>query len=136
MAKAKKTNTQAPKLKVTKKNQVTGLEAVAIGKMLRSSPRKLNLVAEMIRGLSAEQAILQLTFSNKRIANDVKKVLLSAIANADNNLGMDVDNLVVNEAFVGKSLVLKRFHARARGRGARILKPFSQITIKLREKSE
>lgn len=119
-----------------KKVSVRDEEAFAIGKMLRTSPRKLNIVAGLIRGLKVETALLQLTFCNKRIAADVKKVLMSAIANADNNLGMDVDNLIVHEAFVGKSLVLKRFAARARGRGARILKPFSQITIKLREKSE
>src|SRR3984885_2881044 len=104
-------------------------KAQAIGRSIRTSPRKLNLVAQSIRGKSAEQALNELTFSPKRVARDVKKVLQSAIANAENNHDLDVDDLIVSEASVGKNLVLKRFHARARGRGARIEKPFSQVTI-------
>jgi large subunit ribosomal protein L22 len=104
-------------------------KALAIGRTIRTSPRKLNLVAQSIRGKSAEQALNELTFSPKRVAKDVKKVLQSAIANAENNHDLDVDELFVSEATVGKNLVLKRFHARARGRGARIEKPFSQVTI-------
>ena len=104
-------------------------KAQAIGRSMRTSPRKLNLVAQSIRGKKAEQALNELTFSPKRVARDVKKVLQSAIANAENNHDLDVDDLVVSEASVGKNMVLKRFHARARGRGARIEKPFSQVTI-------
>ena len=111
-------------------------EAKAIGKMLRTSPRKLNLVAQSIRGKSAEAALNELTFSPKRIAKAVKKVLQSAIANAENNHDLDVDDLVVKEASVGKNLVMKRFHARARGRGARVERPFSQVTIIVEEKRE
>jgi large subunit ribosomal protein L22 len=111
-------------------------EAKAIGKMLRTSPRKLNLVAQSIRGKSAEAALYELTFSPKRIAKAVKKVLQSAIANAENNHDLDVDDLVVKEASVGKNLVMKRFHARARGRGARVERPFSQVTIIVEEKRE
>ena len=95
-------------------------KAQAIGRSLRGSPRKLNLVAQSIRGKKAEAALNELTFSPKRIARDVKKVLQSAIANAENNHDLDVDDLVVSEASVGKNMVLKRFHARARGRGARV----------------
>lgn len=104
-------------------------KALAIGRTIRTSPRKLNLVAQSIRGKTAEQALNELTFSPKRVAKDVKKVLQSAIANAENNHDLDVDELFVSEASVGKNLVLKRFHARARGRGARVEKPFSQVTI-------
>jgi len=104
-------------------------KAQAIGRSIRTSPRKLNLVAQAIRGKKAEQALNELTFSPKRVARDVKKVLQSAIANAENNHDLDVDDLVVSEASVGKNMVLKRFHARARGRGARVEKPFSQVTI-------
>ena len=104
-------------------------KALAIGRTIRTSPRKLNLVAQSIRGKTAEQALNELTFSPKRVAKDVKKVLQSAIANAENNHDLDVDELFVSEATVGKNLVLKRFHARARGRGARVEKPFSQVTI-------
>ena len=111
-------------------------EAVAIGQMLRISPQKLNLVAETIRGKNAQAALAELTFSRKRIARDVKKVLQSAIANAENNHQLDVDRLEVAEASVGKALVLRRFHARARGRGARINKPFSRITVVVRERPE
>ena len=111
-------------------------KAKAIGRMLRTSPRKLNLVAQSIRGKTAEQALNVLTFSPKRIAKAVKKVLQSAIANAENNHDLDVDDLVVVEASVGKNLVMKRFHARARGRGARVERPFSQVTIIVEEKRE
>jgi large subunit ribosomal protein L22 len=111
-------------------------EARAIGRMLRISPQKLNLVAESIRGKKVQAAIAELNFSKKRIARSVKKILQSAVANAENNHDLDVDSLVVKEAFVGKNLVMKRFHARGRGRGSRILKPFSQITIVVRETEE
>ena len=108
-------------------------EAKAVARMLRVSPQKLNLVAQMIRGKKVESALADLEFSRKRISTEVKKCLESAIANAENNHDLDVDDLVVTQAFVGKALVLKRFHARARGRGARILKPFSNLTIVVRE---
>jgi large subunit ribosomal protein L22 len=114
-------------------------QAKAVGYNIRTSPRKLNLVAQTIRGKRAEYALNELTFSPKRIAHEVKKVLQSAIANAENNHDLDVDDLVVKEASVGKNMVLQRFHARARGRGASVEKPFSQITIiveELREKKE
>jgi large subunit ribosomal protein L22 len=109
-------------------------QAHAVGANIRTSPRKLNLVAQSIRGQKAETALATLNFSPKRIARDVKKVLQSAIANAENNHDLDVDDLVVTEAYVGKNLILSRFHARARGRGAPIEKPFSQITIVVEEK--
>src|SRR5688572_10788614 len=108
-------------------------EAKAIARMLRVSPQKLNLVAALIRGKKVSAALADLEFSRKRIARDVKKCLESAIANAENNHNLDVDDLVVSQAFVGKALVMKRFHARARGRGARIEKPFSNLTIVVRE---
>ena len=111
-------------------------EAQAVQRNLRISPQKLNLVATMIRGLDASKAINALSFSRRRIAGDVKKVLQSAIANAENNHSLDVDRLYVKEAHVGKGLVMKRFHARARGRGARILKPFSHLTIIVSERQE
>jgi large subunit ribosomal protein L22 len=115
--------------KKTRARVLPANKAQAIGRSLRGSPRKLNLVAQSIRGKKAEAALNELTFSPKRIAKDVKKVLQSAIANAENNHDLDVDDLVVSEASVGKNMVLKRFHARARGRGARVEKPFSQVTI-------
>jgi large subunit ribosomal protein L22 len=108
-------------------------EAQAVQRMIRVSPRKLNLVAAMIRGKKAATALAELTFSRKRIAGDVKKVLESAIANAENNHDLDVDALVVAEAHVGKALVMKRFSPRARGRANRIEKPFSHLTIVVRE---
>src|ERR671915_2387112 len=108
-------------------------EAKAIAKMLRVSPQKLNLVAQLIRGKKVSTALADLQFSRKRIAGDVKKTLESAIANAENNHDLDVDDLVVAEAYVGKALVMKRFHARGRGRAAGILKPFSNLTIVVRE---
>lgn len=111
-------------------------EAKAVARMLRVSPRKLNLVAQMIRGENAQPALARLTFSKRRIAGDVKKVLQAAIANAENNHQLDVDRLYVAEATVGRSFVMKRFRARARGRGARVLKPWSNLTIVVREREE
>ncbi|MCO4054834.1 MAG: 50S ribosomal protein L22 [Bosea sp.] len=111
-------------------------EAQAVARNLRISPQKLNLVAGLIRGKRVSTALADLEFSRKRIALDVRKCLQSAIANAENNHSLDVDDLVVAHAHVGKGLVMKRFHARARGRGARILKPFAHITIVVRETSE
>ena len=111
-------------------------EAEAVARLLRISPQKLNLVAGLIRGKSVEAALVELSFSKRRIAQDVKKVLQSAIANAENNHDLDVDSLVVAEASVGKSMVMKRFRPRARGRMARILKPFSRIRIVVREIEE
>ena len=111
-------------------------QARAVLRNLRVSPQKLNEVAGLIRGQDAAKALATLSFSRRRIANDVKKVLQSAIANAENNHSLDVDRLVVREAHVGKGLVMKRFRARARGRGARILKPFSHLTIVVSEKEE
>ncbi len=111
-------------------------EAMAKARMLRTSPQKLNLVAAMIRGKPVDRALDDLTFSKKRIAQDVKKCLQSAIANAENNHGLDVDELVVAEAYVGKNLVMKRGRPRARGRFGRIMKPFSELTIKVRQVEE
>lgn len=116
--------------------RVADNEAMAKARNLRVSPQKLNLVAQSIRGMRAEKAQAELKFSRKRIAQDVLKVLDSAIANAENNHDLDIDSLVVAKAFVGKGLVMKRFKARARGRGARIHKPFAEITIVLREVEE
>src|SRR4051794_11527532 len=110
-------------------------EAKAVARMLPVSPQKFNLVAQLIRGRKASAALADLEFSRKRIAVDVRKCLESAVANAENNHDLDVDDLVVHQAHVGKGLVLKRFHARARGRGARILKPFAHLTIVVREVS-
>ena len=111
-------------------------EAKVVTRNLHVSPRKLNLVAQMIRGKSAAHALSDLEFSRKRIARDVKKALESAIANAENNHDLDVDDLVVTQAFVGRSFVMKRFHARARGRASRVEKPFSNLTIIVREVEE
>jgi len=111
-------------------------QAMATGTMIRSSPQKLNLVAELIRGMAADQAINQLTFSRRRVAGEVKKVLMAAVANAENNHDLDVDRLVVREATVGKALVMKRFRARARGRVGRIKKPFSRLRIVVEERTE
>ena len=116
--------------------RVADNEAIAIGNMIRSSARKLNLVAQLIRGKSAQAALADLTFSKRRIAGDVRKVLQSAIANAENNHQLDVDRLYVAQATVGRQLVMKRFHARARGRGARIEKPISNLTVVVRERAE
>ena len=111
-------------------------EAFAKLRMLRTSPQKLNLVAALIRGKKVDRALTDLTFSKKRIAIDVKKCLQSAVANAENNHGLDVDELVVTEAWVGKNLVMKRGRPRARGRFGRINKPFSELTIKVRQVEE
>ena len=108
-------------------------EAQAVARTIRISPQKLNLVAALIRGKKVDKALAELEFSRKRIASTVKKTLESAIANAENNHDLDVDSLVVAEAFVGKSIVMKRFHARGRGRSSRIEKPFSHLTIVVRE---
>lgn len=111
-------------------------EAQAVGRMIRISPQKLNLVAQLIRGKKVDAALADLTFSRKRISIDVKKVLQSAIANAENNHDLDVDDLVVAEAYVGKNLVMKRWQAHARGRVGKLQKPFSQITIVVRQVEE
>ena len=112
------------------------VEAIAVLRNLRISPQKLNLVAQMIRGQNAEKALATLTFSKRRIARDVKKALESAIANAENNHQLDVDRLFVKEAYVGKSFKMKRFRPRARGRVGRIEKPFSHLTVVVREREE
>lgn len=121
-----------------KKNErrVGDTQAMAKGRMIKTSPQKLNLVAQMIRGKKVEKAIADLTFSRKRVAQHVKKVLESAIANAENNHDLDIDALVVDQAFVGKNIVMKRWRARARGRVGRIQKPFSEITIVVKEVEE
>ena len=111
-------------------------EAQAVNKQIKTSPQKLNLVAAMIRGKSVGEAEAMLSFSKRRVAGEVKKTLQSAVANAENNHDLDVDRLVVAEAYVGKSLVLRRFRARARGRAGKILKKFSRITIVVREVEE
>ncbi|MEK9719409.1 MAG: 50S ribosomal protein L22 [Candidatus Puniceispirillum sp.] len=111
-------------------------EAKSVARNLRVSPQKLNLVASMIRGMEVNKALAALTFSRRRIAGDVKKALQTAIANAENNHSLDVDRLFVKQAYVGKGLVMKRFRARAKGRGARILKPFSHLTIVVGERGE
>ncbi|MBB4000412.1 50S ribosomal protein L22 [Aureimonas pseudogalii] len=111
-------------------------EAKAVARTIRVSPQKLNLVAQMIRGKKVDRALAELTFSRKRIAETVKKTLESAIANAENNHDLDVDTLVVVEAYVGKSITMKRFHARGRGRASRVEKPFSHLTIVVREIAE
>ena len=111
-------------------------EAMAYAKQLRTSPQKLNLVAEQIRGKDCEKALADLSFSKRRIAGAVKKVLESAIANAENNHQLDVDRLYVSEASVGKSVVMKRWRPRARGRVGRIIKPFSNLRVIVREREE
>ncbi len=111
-------------------------EAMAMAKYIRTSPQKLNLVAQTIRGKAAGKAMVDLDFSMRRVSQDVKKVLQSAIANAENNHGLDVDRLYVAEAFVGKSIMMRRFRARARGRSARIEKQFSRLTVVVREREE
>ena len=111
-------------------------QAFAKAKSIRTSGQKLNLVAKSIRGCNIKVAIDQLTFSKKRVAKEVLKVLNSAIANAENNFGLDIDKLMVQEAYVGKSIMMKRMRPRARGRAARILKPFSKLTILLKEIEE
>ena len=116
--------------------RVSDIQAMAKARMIKTSPQKLNLLAQMIRGLPVEKALAELTFSRKRVALNVKKVLESAIANAENNHDLDIDSLIVDQAFVGKNLVMKRWRARARGRSAKIMKPFSEITIVVREVDE
>jgi ribosomal protein L22, bacterial type len=111
-------------------------EAMAVNRMMRTSPQKLNLVAALIRKKPVAKALADLTFSKRRVAQDVKKTLQSAIANAENNHGLDVDELIVAEAWVGKNLVMKRGRPRGRGRFGRIEKPFSQLTIKVRQVEE
>ena len=122
------------KMNVTQDNQI--LLAKASAKSIKISPQKANLVLGLIRGLEAEEALNVLEFSNKRISNEIKKILKSAISNAENNHQLDIDKLVVYEALVGKSMVMKRFRPRARGRSGKILKPFSKIKIILKEQQE
>ncbi len=122
--------------KAKRERTLSEKEAQAVRRMVRVSPQKLNLVAALIRGKKVSAALADLQFSRKRIAGEVRKVLQSAIANAENNHDLDVDNLVVAEAHVGKALVMKRFSPRARGRVGRILKPFSNLTVVVREVEE
>ena len=119
--------------KKARERSLADTEAKAVARMLRVSPQKLNLLAQLIRGKKVQSALAVLEFSRKRIAGDVRKCLESAIANAENNHDLDVDDLVVAQAHVGKGLVIKRFHARGRGRSGKILKPFSHLTIVVRE---
>ncbi|MEQ8307565.1 MAG: 50S ribosomal protein L22 [Hoeflea sp.] len=119
--------------KAKTERRLKGNEAQAVARTLRISPQKLNLVAALIRGKKVDRALAELEFSRKRIASTVRKTLESAIANAENNHDLDVDSLVVAEAYVGKSIVMKRFHARGRGRASRIEKPFAHLTIVVRE---
>jgi large subunit ribosomal protein L22 len=111
-------------------------EAKAVARNLRVSPQKLNLVAQMIRGKKVDTALADLEFSRKRIAQDVRKCVMSAVANAENNHGLDVNDLVVAEAYVGKNLVIRRFHARGRGRMSAIQKPFAQLTVVVKQKAQ
>ena len=120
----------------SKERRQAPVEAMAKVRTLRTGLRKLNVVAQSIRGLKVQHALNELQFSHKRIAQDVRKALYSAISNAENNHSLDIDSLVVAEAYVGKNLVMKRFSARARGRASRIEKPFSEITIVVRELGE
>ncbi len=122
--------------KPKRERSLSDSEAQAVARNLRVSPRKLNLVAGLIRGKPVDTAIADLEFSRKRIAQDVKKCVMSAVANAENNHGLDVNELVVSEAFVGKNLIMRRFAARGRGRSSSIVKPFSQITVIVRQKAE
>jgi large subunit ribosomal protein L22 len=119
--------------KPSHERRLSDQEAQAVAKGLRISPQKLNLVAGLIRGKKIEKALADLEFSQKRIAGDVRKCVMSAVANAENNHGLDVNDLVVAEAYVGKNLVMKRFHARGRGRGAPVMKPFSQLTVVVKQ---
>jgi len=122
--------------KASSPRRVGDNEALAIGNSIRGSAQKLNLVAQLIRGKKAEDALNILSFSKKAMAKDVSKVLASAIANAENNHNLDVDALIVHEASVGKSITMKRWKARARGRSAKIIKPFSRVRIVVREQQE
>ena len=121
-----------------KKNprRISDTQAMAKARMIRTSPQKLNLVAQLIRGKRVEKALAELTFSRKRVAQHVKKVLESAIANAENNHDLDIDQLVVEQAFVGKNMVMKRWTPRARGRVGHIHKPFSELTIIVKQVEE
>ena len=119
--------------KPSHERRLSDTEAQAVARSLRISPQKLNLVAGMIRGKKVDQALAELEFSQKRIAGDVRKCVMSAVANAENNHSLDVNDLVVAEAYVGKNLIMKRFHARGRGRGSSIIKPFSQLTVVVRQ---
>lgn len=122
--------------KPSRERDLSDTEAKAVVRRMRVSPQKLNLVAATIRGKKVDRALADLTFSRKRIAADVKKALQSAVANAENNHDLDVDDLIVSEAYVGKALVMKRFRARARGRASGIQKPFSNLTIVVRQVEE
>ncbi len=122
--------------KPQRERNLADTEARAVTKLLRVSPQKLNLLAQLIRGKKVDKALADLTFSRKRIARDVKKTLESAIANAENNHDLDVDALIVSEAYVGKGLVMKRLKASARGRASRIEKPFARITVIVRQVEE
>ena len=121
----------------TKRERVlSDSEAKAVARNLRVSPQKLNLVAQMIRGKKVDSALADLEFSRKRIAKDVRKCVMSAVANAENNHGLDVNDLVVSQAYVGKNLVIRRFHARGRGRMNKVEKPFAQLTVVLKQQAE
>ena len=122
--------------KAKRERALSDNEAKAVSKNLRVSPHKLNLLAQMIRGKKVDTALADLEFSRKRIAKDVRKCVMSAVANAENNHGLDVNDLVVKEAFVGKNLVITRFHARGRGRMSPIEKPFAQLTVVVKVKEE
>ena len=122
--------------KPKRERRLSDSEAQAVARNLRVSPRKLNLVAGLIRGKKVDTALADLEFSRKRIAQDVRKCVMSAVANAENNHGLDVNELVVSEAFVGKNLIMRRFAARGRGRASSIVKPFAQLTVIVRQKAE
>ena len=122
--------------KTSEERKLPANEAKAVLRMIRISPQKLNLVAAMIRGKKVDRALAELEFSRKRIARDVRKALQSAIANAENNHDLDIDDLVVAQAYVGKAMVMKRWTPRARGRIGRIEKPFSNLTIIVRQVEE
>jgi large subunit ribosomal protein L22 len=122
--------------KPKRERKLSETEARAVARLIRVSPQKLNLLAQLIRGKKVDKALADLAFSRKRVAKDVKKTLESAIANAENNHDLDVDSLIVSEAYVGKNLVMKRLRARARGRAGRIEKPFAQITVVVRQVEE
>ena len=122
--------------KPKRERSLSDSEAQAVARNLRVSPRKLNLVAGLIRGKPVDTALADLEFSRKRIAQDVRKCVMSAVANAENNHGLDVNELVVSEAYVGKNLIMRRFTARGRGRASSIVKPFAQITVVVRQQSE
>jgi large subunit ribosomal protein L22 len=122
--------------KAKRERVLSDSEAKAVTKNLRVSPRKLNLLAQMIRGKKVDTALAELEFSRKRIAKDVRKCVMSAVANAENNHGLDVNELVVSQAYVGKNLVITRFHARGRGRMSPIEKPFAQLTVVVKAKGE